>query len=336
MSLPLSFRSNAAPETIHVAPASTTAVLGNNYVVYINITDANDLYAWEFQLDYDKDILDLTSASIVSGGLNTPTQTYYSLTNETTGHLWWAVSTVFPTTSGITYGEHAIFEIQFDAIATGTSNLDLYGTVLSDSDGNAITHSVVDGTITVYERDLTVTSINILDLGCSIYKDDTYNDTSTYYYPVEVTINNAGGLAAGTFYVELEVYSYNTSSIEDSQEISVASLAGGASTVVNFTSLFHPTYTGDYRLTATVDSQDDIVEDDETNNALIEDNVPVTVIGDINGDQSVNILDGVVISLAYTATSASGHWNIKADLDHNGEIDLVDAARISIHWGEIA
>ena len=65
MSLPLTFRSNAAPETIHVSPASTTAILNNNYVVYVNITDASDLYAWEFQLNYDETILDLTSASIL-------------------------------------------------------------------------------------------------------------------------------------------------------------------------------------------------------------------------------------------------------------------------------
>jgi len=336
MSLALAFRTNASSTVIHVAPASISdAVLNNDYTVYINVSDVADLYAWEFQLSYDQTILHLTSTSIVAGGLNELTQIFQNVTDDAHGHLWLAVSTRYPTTTGITYDEHAIFEINFHAISTGTCNLHLYGTILSDHTATKITHTVSDGAITVGTRDLTVTSITIDDLGCQIYKDDTYANGSTYYYPMEVQIHNTGTLDAGYFFVKLEVYAYNGSFIEATQEINVTvGLGAGLSTVVNFTSLFHPTTTGMYKLTATVDSQNNVVEDNEANNVLIKDSVPVTVMGDVDGDGTVNILDGVVVSQAWAGTPGAEQWNIKADVNHDSAIDVFDATRLGLHWGE--
>jgi hypothetical protein len=326
---------NASNTVIHVAPpAISDAVVGQDYTVNINVTDVADLYAWEFQLSYDPTILSVTSTSIVDGGLNTPTHTYQNVTDNVNGQLWLALSSIHPAT-GITYPEHAILEIVFHAISAEICNLHLSGTILSDSTGTAISHTDADGTITVSTRDLTVTSITVDTHGCQIYKDDTCKDGSTYYYPVEVKIHNTGTLDAGFFSVELEVYAHNGSSIEATQEINVtADLGAGLDTTVNFTSLLHPTKTGLYRLTATVDSQNDVIEDNEANNVLVMDNVPVTVIGDINGNGAVNILDGVVISQAFYAYPTDLWWNIKADLNHDGVVDVYDAIRIGIYWGD--
>jgi hypothetical protein len=323
------------PTQILVDPSITTAILNNDYIVYVNVTGVTDLYGWEFQLNYSNTILDLTSVSIVSGGLNEPIQTYYSLTDEANGHLWWAVSTTYPTTTGISYAKHAIFEIHFHTLAAGTADLHLYGTILSDSAGSPITHTVSDGTMDIGELDLTVTNINIHDKGCSIYEDDTQaNGITPYYYPVNVTINNAGTEAAGAFHVRLTVF-YDVTN-ESSGEIAVAGLAGGASEVINFTDVFHPLNHGlnIYKLTATVDNRNEVVEDDETNNALDKTDFKVTIIGDINGDQTVNILDAVVIALAWDGDPGKTQWNIKADLNHDNTIDIYDGVRIGAHWGE--
>jgi len=327
----------SGPTAMRIDPVTTAAVLDTDYTINIEIANVTDLYAWEFQLDYDPSILNLTSASIVPGGLNEPTQTFYNLIDEINGHLWWAVSTRHPTTMGISYAEHAIFEIHFHTISIGTSNLDLYSTILSDSNGDPISHTVVNGSITVSEVgeiDLTVTDINILDHGCSLYKDDTYVNGSAYYYPVEVTAHNNGTEATEPFYIELEVFWVNGSLLEGSTEILVPSLAGGTSVVVNFTVFFHPMHTGHYRLTATVDSQDDVIETNETNNFLVQSNIPVTVMGDVNYDGEVNVLDGVILSLAWAATPSDPRWNICADVNHDEVINILDGVRVSIHWGK--
>ncbi len=206
---------------------------------------------------------------------------------------------------------------------------------VTDSFGMTATSSTVS--VTVYGIvDLAVTGISVDNHGCSIYANDTYADGSTYYYPVEVTVYNAGGLTAGSFHVKLEVYTYNGSFVESLQEMLVLTLAGSASTTVNFTSLFHPTKTGLYRLTATADSQNEVSWNNETNNVLIQDNVPVTVMGDVNGDGRVDILDAVIVSLAWDSTSTTPQWNIRADVNHDGVVEVLDAVRLGLYWGETA
>jgi hypothetical protein len=341
---PLSFFSLGIEETqglvatLQISPETTYANLGDSFTVYVEALQVVDLYGWEFQLNYDPVTLDLTSTSIVAGGLKEPIQTYYNLVDETNGHLWWAVSTTHPTTTGITYASHYVFEMQFQAIAPGVSYLDLYGTILSDSSANPIPHVIINGSAIVSEPaniDLVVTSVAILNLGCTMYANDTYVGGSTYYYPVEVTIDNVGTATATSFYLKLEVYWINGSLSEASTEVFIETLApesGGL--VVNFTGAFHPTNTGFYSLTATVDSRDDIAESNESNNTQILGNVPVAVMGDVNGDRVVNILDGIVVSLAWSATPLDAQWNIKADLNHDGVINVLDGVRVGVHWTE--
>ena len=324
--------------TIKIEPETTYEVLDAECVVHVAVTDVDDLYAWEFQLNYNSSMLDLTSTSIVTGGLNEPTYTYYNLTDETNGHLWFAASTIHPTTTGVSYSEHAIIELRFRTLAVGTSSLDLYGTRLSDSHINPIAHDTVNGSIIVDhgEIDLTIMNIAILDHGCSIYANDTYANGTEYFYPVEVTIHNSGTVDVDAFYVKLEAYWINGSLTESFAEMLVPSLAAGASETANFTDVFSPSHTGLYRLTATVDSRDEIVETYEDNNSLVRDNIRVTVMGDISGNQVVNILDAVTMSLAWNANETSPHWNIRADINHDGHIDILDGARMGLNWGKTA
>ncbi len=327
-----------AESVIRINPATTEATLGEDYAMYIEIACVSDLYAWEFQLNYDPAILDLMSALIVPGGLNEPIFTYYSLIDEIGGHLWWAVSTIYPTTTGVSYDEHAIFEMHFHTIAIGTAELDLFGTFLSDSNADPISHSAVNGSITVSgetpETDLLVTNIAVFDYGCSIYANDTYVNGTAYYYPVEITIYNNGTQATGPFYIKLEVYWISGSLNEDSDEKFVPGLNARANATFTYSNLLHPTHNGYYRITVTADSQNNVTETNETNNMLALDNIRVSVVGDINGDGNVNILDAVIIALAWDAEPLDPHWNIRADINHDGYINILDGVRMGLHWGE--
>jgi len=325
-------KSNATGTNVYVSPASTNALLGSDCVIYVKVANVTDLYAWEFQLEYDETILDLTSYAVVTGGLNSPTHSFYSNINETIGLVWWAESTIYNTTSGITYSDQAIFELHFHTLATGSSNLHLSGTILSDSAGNEITHTTTDGTVTVYQRDLAITSITVLNYGCSIYKNDIDVNGTSYYYPVEVNVQNTGTFDSGQFHVKLEVYL--GASLETSTEILVADLAHGSSFVVNFTNTLRPASTGTYHLVATADSQNEVVEDNESNNTYTSSTFKATIIGDVNGDQKVNILDAVIMAQAWGATPSDPWWNIKGDINHDGTVDIYDATRLSLHWAE--
>jgi hypothetical protein len=326
---------------IMIVPSSIEALVRQEVTVYINVTDVVDLYAWEFQLSYNSSILDLTYYAIVSGGLNEPTKTFYSQVDEEAGLLWWAVSTTYPTTTGISYAAHAIFEIRFTAIATGTSTLHLSGTILSNSQAQPISHTTSDGSISVETLDLTVEAIKILNKHAnatwthSIYANDTWANGNPYYYPVNVTIQNTGTMAATNFKVKLEVY-YGTE-LEASAEFEVESLGGGSTKELTFYNLFYPNKTGDagaYSLKATVDSENTVVEDNEDNNKLLKSDFMVTIMGDVNGDKKVNILDGVVLALAWTGKPGDPQWNEAADLNHDDEVNIFDGVRIGSNWGK--
>jgi hypothetical protein len=144
----------------------------------VNVTNVANLYGWEFHLDYDPSVLEFTYGGIVVDGLNSPTYTYRD--SETTGQVWWEVSTTYLTTSGVSYSSHAIFEMRFKALAIGVSSLNLSDTILSDNNTNPITHTVVNGSVNVQTLDLTVDAVQTLNkhenetwLG-SIYANDTY------------------------------------------------------------------------------------------------------------------------------------------------------------------
>lgn len=328
---------NYPTTTMYVDPATTNAVTNNDYTVYIMVSNVTDLYAWEFQLTYNTAILSLVSGSVVSGGLNTPTNEFVQ--NNTAGHLWWAVSTTWPTLTGISYSGHAVFEIVFHAIATGTTNLTLSGDILADHTGAAITHDTVSGSITAGTVDLVPTSIVVVDQGCSIYANDVYsNGITPYYVEVDVKVKNTGDTATGGFHVELDVYSLTYSVADGSGKLPVAAgLTAGEETTLTFMTVFHPTHTHYYKLTAIADCDSEVVESNEANNVLEYhpgDGIKVTVIGDINGDTTVNILDAVAIGLAWGATPSDGWWNIKADINHNGIVDVSDGTRIGLHWGQ--
>jgi hypothetical protein len=152
--------------------------------------------------------------------------------------------------------------MHFKGIAPGTCSLNLSSTLLADSNANPISHNVINGSVTVQTLDLTVDSIEILNkLGTevwlgSIYANDTYANLSTYYYPVNVTIRNAGTFAASGFKVKLEVYFDTT--LETSGEKTVSSFPGSSSLELIFTNVFSPVKTGDagkYSLKITVDSE---------------------------------------------------------------------------------
>jgi len=334
---PSTFYTIGSEETsieVFVNPSAKDVYLGEEFTIDIDLNFAPNLYGYEVWLSFNNTKLNATSIEY-RGYLNEPHLVWYQEVNNTGGYVALAASSLRPAPSKTGGSPPPLATIHFDTIAVGTSPLHLYKTELVDDQAMPIPHETSDGEVNVRGRaDLVVDSIVIDDKGCSIYANDTYANDTAYYYPVEVTVRNTGTVAANQFHVRLEVYWISGSITEASQEIIVYGLGAGASTTVNFTSLFHPIHTGYYRLTAIVDSQNEVVESNETNNSYSFFDVFVTIVGDINGDREVNILDAVTIALAWNTIPMDPYWNIRADINHDGAVDVLDADRIEIRWRE--
>lgn len=184
------------------------------------------------------------------------------------------------------------------------------------------------------EPNLIVENILVNDQGCKIYANDTYVGGTPYYIQVQVTVKNIGNRTAGQFNLSLLAYWTTGAQQESLEKIAVSSLETDKNTTLIFN--WRPIHTGYYNLTAYADCDNSIVEYGETDNTLSQANIPVTVLGDINGDGVVNIFDAVVMSLAWGAGPSDPQWNIRADVNHDGKIDILDGSRLDLHWGEKA
>jgi hypothetical protein len=57
------------------------------------------------------------------------------------------------------------------------------------------------------------------------------------------------------------------------------------------------------------------------------------LIGDINGDGVVNILDAILLANAFGSVPGNSNWNPKADLNGDGVVNILDAIILANNWG---
>jgi hypothetical protein len=71
-----------------------------------------------------------------------------------------------------------------------------------------------------------------------------------------------------------------------------------------------------------------------TNNALVDGDLKVRLMGDLNGDGKVNLIDYFEAALAFGSFPGHPHWDPAADLDRNLRINLVDIFKVAINFGK--
>ena len=138
----------AGDVVLFVSPSSSEMNIGETKVISIDVANVVDLYGFEFKLKYDTYLLDAIDVAegdfLKSGG-----DTFVSKMeiNDTAGYVW-VVITLMSAPSGVS-GNGTLATITFKAINSGISQLGLYDTILGDSYGDPIPHTVENGTISI-------------------------------------------------------------------------------------------------------------------------------------------------------------------------------------------
>jgi hypothetical protein len=129
----------ATATTISVQPASVNKSVGETFSLDIRISDVTDLYAFQFDIEFDPSILSATS---ITDGEFLPIADslgFFTLgINNVVGSIGYITNTLTGTIPGVS-NSGVLASIDFKAIGIGTSDVSLSNVMLLDSSLNEIT-----------------------------------------------------------------------------------------------------------------------------------------------------------------------------------------------------
>ena len=282
--------------------------------INVTINDVEELYSYEFYLNYDTDMLTCTSVTINSV-LNETHFTPKILVDDEAGTIYIKVSYYEPAEPITTYTPLALVTIVLRIDSLGSSVLDLNNTQLTDSSSQPITHEAKDGFIMTLIRDLGI-------LNVTLSENIVYQG---WFVNITVTAKNEG-FTDETF--NINVY-YNDALITNQ----TFNLAPDQEITLTFT---WNTATVEPYINYTIKVEIPLLpyEIDTTDNTLVDGTVMVKLMGDINGDQKVDIDDVVEMALAFGSYLGHPRWNPGADLNRDEIIDISDMVLAAINFGK--
>jgi len=126
--------------------------------VNVTIDDVEDLYSYEFNMSFDKNVL--TCLYILTHDvLGETSYTSETKISNTKGFAWAKVDYYTPATPITTSTPVALATLHFRVKSAGSSVLDLHDTSLTNSTGGAIEHEVSDGFIMTVIHDVAITQV---------------------------------------------------------------------------------------------------------------------------------------------------------------------------------
>jgi hypothetical protein len=311
---------------VYINPAQVTGLnIGDNFTININVANVSNLAGWEIQLFYDSRVVNAIAAAegpfLKSAGntifLNSSPLGIDNYYNSTHGRVYMACA-ILGTTPGAE-GTGTLANVTFVAIGAGLSVLALpedTTKILNNTPANPqpIPHTVTNGQVSLIANDIAVTNIQL-----------SKTVTSGTAITINVTAANLGNFTV----------SFNVTLYYDTTEIatrSVVDLAPSTSLIMTFTWDTTPIPKGNYTISAYAPPV--MGENYTANNRLIDGWVKKTILGDVNGDGKVNILDISQAAKAFGSTPADPRWEPNGDLDNNGVINIIDITKIAKEWGK--
>jgi hypothetical protein len=176
--------SGSTSTLVYVDPEVSVGAVGQNFTININISNVTDLYGWEFKLGWNTTILNVIE---VHEGpfLKNVADTFFTYkVNSTAGYII-ADCTLLGIVPGAS-GGGTLATIEFHVESKGDSVLDLFDTILINSNEQTIPHSAIDGyyytsmhDISIIRLEASKTTVNVTVKNNGAYTE-TFN-VSVYY-----------------------------------------------------------------------------------------------------------------------------------------------------------
>jgi hypothetical protein len=302
---------------VSVCPAVSTVGLIVPFSVCVNVSNVSDLYNWEFKLYYRSDLLNFTGAAegpFLQSGESTTVWVDASdpAYNSSHGMVYVGASLV-GMIPGVN-GNGTLAVVSFQALTDANSTLCLSDVVLLDSELYEIACEAVDGSVVVGRENLAVVAVaankDVVGQNCLLN--------------VTVTVQNLG----------FSTQSFNVTLYANMSVMSVQPVAGlgpnGSLTLVHVwnASSFA---CGNYTLSGVADlvgGETNIVD-----NTLVNGTLHIRHIGDINGDNKVDMKDIGSVCRIFGVFQGNPLFSAVCDINNDGKIDMKDIGVACKYFG---
>jgi endoglucanase len=315
---------------LYIDPPSITGLnIGDTFDVNVTVAGITNLAGWQVVLVYSSKVI--VATAVAKGpflGDNTifvdaPYPAGISNDfNSTHGRVVLACAILTPG-YGVN-GTGTLAKVTFQAVGAGFTAIVISyepvvelgsATKLLDPARVQIPHNPTDGFVSLIANDIAVTGIHL--------SKTIVNDTLV---TINVTVANLGNYTA----------SFNTTLYYDSTEIetqTVTDLPSSSSLILTFIWDTSTVSKGNYTISAYAPPI--IGENYTANNQLVDGWVIETILGDLNGDGKVNIIDVTLVATAFQTRPGDPKWNPNADMDNSGLINIVDITKVAKEFGNV-
>ena len=288
-------------------------IVGQRFSVNISVANVTNLKGYEFKLSFNTQMLDVVGIALLPE-LNLPVGNW--AVNDSAGTVW--INSTYEGDAITTVSPVALSHIEFKTMNRGQGPLHLYDTGLVDSSGNTIAHDTADGMVMILRHD-----VAIIDVVPSA--DETYTGRLVN---VTVTAKNIGDVDEN-----FTVRAYHNNTLFGTSD--VTNLGSGSNITIVFTWNTSDVVAG-YSYPIKGEATTVPHEANVTNNVLVDGQVKIKIIGDVNGDNIVNLDDWIAYDAAWGTHSGDTNWNPQADINDDGVVDNADGVLIAQNYHNTA
>jgi hypothetical protein len=234
--------------------------------------------------------------------------------NDEKGYAYINV-TYYPPAEPIHIVNDTVTEIFFQIQGYGCSDLNLTDTIIENQYGEPISHEVENGKICTVIRDVAI--IHVEPSRNAVYPGQKVNIT--------VIAKNLGNLTE-----DFNVTAYYDSIAIGEQQ--VTNLAPNDNTTLLFT---WDTTGLDACYNYTIKAEAEVVpyETKTENNVYLDGEVKIKMLGDINGDGTIDLFDLSIVGTAFLTRPGDFLWDERADLNFDKYINLFDLVIVGTYYG---
>lgn len=283
---------------------------GAVFTVDVKVDNVTNLYGFAISLFYDTALLDAVGTA-EGPFLKTRGNTWVvkDYINDTEGHVRYAL-VLLGTPSGAD-GSGTLFTVTFRATTAtvGTSSLTLSNTDLGDYNADPIDHAILDGSVTIL---LVETRVWVSDGFTFATASSSSISNFVYNHSQKIVSFDLSGPPDIPGYTNLTVP--KEAITLGANDVFIVLLNGTARAHTRTENASH------YFLCFTYSHTSYRIR------------ILQTLIGDLNGDRVVDMVDVVTICVAFDSTPTQSHWNPVADLKPNDEIDISDVITLTRNY----